>query len=79
MALDPTLSTPNSLPGDAPEQTLALITVRRRSGRPRDKIVRSRTADGVYQSLQGFLVNVHFLCKDIKLINNVSVLWSVRS
>lgn len=61
VALDAALGAPHPLPGDAPEEPLALVAVRRRRGRPRDEVVRRRAADRVDQSLQRLLVHVHFL------------------
>lgn len=64
MALDTALGTPHTLPGDAPQQALALIAVRRRGGRPEDKVVRRCTADRIDERLQRLLVDVHFLWAD---------------
>ena len=66
MALDPTLCTADALPGDAPEQTLALVTVGGTGGGPEDEIVGGGTGYGVDQGLEGLLVHVDLL----KIWNN---------
>ena len=67
MALDPTLCTADTLPGDAPEQTLALVTVGGTGGGPEDEIVGGGTRYGVDQGLEGLLVHVDLL----KILKNV--------
>ena len=52
---------PTDLSGDAPEKSLALVAVGGRGGRPEDKVVGGRAGDGVDQSLQCLLEDVHFL------------------
>ena len=66
MALDPTLCTADTLPGDAPEQTLALVTIGGTGGGPEDEIVGGCTGYGVDQGLEGLLVHVDLL----KIWNN---------
>ena len=61
MALDPTLRTADALPGNAPEQTLALVTVGGTGGGPEDEIVGGGTRYGVDQGLEGLLVHVDLL------------------
>lgn len=61
MHFDPTLGAAHALPGDAPQQTLALVAVGGRGGRPDFKIVWRGAGDGVDQSLQGLLVHVVLL------------------
>lgn len=61
MHFDPALGTAHTLPGDAPQQPLALVAVGGRGGRPDLEIVRCGAGDGVDQSLQRFLVHVGFL------------------
>lgn len=61
MHFDPTLGAAHALPRDAPQQTLALIAVGGRGGRPDFKIVWRGAGDGVDQSLQGLLVHVVLL------------------
>ena len=51
MRLDSALGTAQTLPGEAPQQTLALETVGRRRGRPDDEVVRRSAGDGVDESL----------------------------
>lgn len=58
---DPALRTAHTLPGDAPQQALALVAVGGRSGRPDLKVVWRGAGDGVDQGLQGLLVHVQFL------------------
>lgn len=55
---DPAFCAAHSLPGDAPQQTLALVAVGGRGGRPHFKVVRCGAGDGVDQSLQGLFVDV---------------------
>ena len=69
MALDPTLRTADALPGDAPEQTLALVTIGGTGGGPEDEIVGGGTGYGVDQGLEGLLVHVDLL----KIWNNNKV------
>lgn len=61
MALDPTLCASNPLPCNSPKKSFALVTVSWGSSGPQYKVVGCCTADGVYQSLEGLLINVHFL------------------
>ena len=69
MTLDPTLCTADALPGDAPEQTLALVTIGGTGGGPEDEIVGGGTRYGVDQGLEGLLVHVDLL----KIWNNNKV------
>ena len=61
VALDTALGTAHPLPGDTPEETLALVAIGRRRGGPGDKLVRRRRGDRVDHRLQRFLVHVHLL------------------
>lgn len=61
MHFDPTLGTSHTLPGDAPQQTLTLIAVGGRGGRPHLKVVGRGARDGVDKSLQGLFVHMVFL------------------
>lgn len=61
VTLDAALHAAHPLPRDAPEQTLALVAVRGRRGRPSDEIVRGGRGYRVDHRLQGFLVHVHLL------------------
>ena len=67
MALDPALGAAYTLSSDAPQQALALVAVGGRGGRPQNEIVRSGRRDRIDQSLQGFLVDVHFLRQGRKI------------
>lgn len=71
MHFDPTLCTAHSLPGDAPQQTLALVAVSGRGGGPHLKIVRCGAGNGVDESLQGLLVYVVFLLEEQREIEEV--------
>lgn len=51
MHFDPTLRTAHTLPGNAPQQTLALVAVGGRGGCPHLKIVWRGAGDGVDQGL----------------------------
>ena len=51
MTLDAALCTADSLPSDAPQQALALVTVGGRGGRPGHEVVRRGAADGVNEGL----------------------------
>ena len=51
VTFDPTLSTAHSLPGDAPQEPLALVAVSGRGGRPHLKVVGRGAGDGVDESL----------------------------
>lgn len=61
VTLDTALHTSHSLSSDAPQKTLALVTVGRRCGGPGDEIVRGGRRYGIDHRLQGFLVHVHLL------------------
>lgn len=61
MALDTALGTAHALASDAPEQPLALIAVGGRGGGPHLKVVWRGAGDGVYESLEGLLVDVDLL------------------
>lgn len=61
VALDPAFRASHALPGDAPQQALALVAVRRRCSRPRDEVMRRGWRYRVDQRLQRFFVHVHFL------------------
>ena len=47
VGLDPALGAPDALPGDAPQQALALVAVGGRGGRPQDEVVRGGARDWV--------------------------------
>lgn len=61
MHFDPALGTAHALPRDAPQQTLALVAVGGRGGRPDLEVVGRGAGDGVDQSLKGLFVHVVFL------------------
>lgn len=61
MTLDAAFHASNALTRDTPEETLALVAVGRRGGRPSDEVVRRRRRDWVDHRLQRFLVDVHLL------------------
>lgn len=61
MAFDPALCAAHALTGDTPQQPLTLVTVGGGSGCPHLKVVRSRTGDGVDQSLEGLLIHMTLL------------------
>lgn len=61
MHFDAALSTAHALPGDAPQQTLALVAVGGCGGRPDFEVVWRGAGDGVDESLQGLLVHVVLL------------------
>ena len=74
MALHAALGAAHSLPGDAPEEALALVAVGGRRGRPEHEVVRGRARDRVDQGLKGFLVDMKFL----KMFNNISLIFSCK-
>ena len=59
MTLDAALGAPDPLPGDPPEETLALVAVGGGGGGPEDEVVGRRAGDWVDQGLQGLLEHVH--------------------
>jgi len=59
--LNATLGTSQALPGESPQQTLALEAVGGRRGRPDDELVRRRARDRVDESLQRLAVDVLLL------------------
>lgn len=61
MTLDSALGAAHPLPGDAPQQPLALVAVGGARGRPQHEVVRRRARDGVDERLQRLLVHVHLL------------------
>lgn len=61
VAFDAAFGTANTLASDAPQKTFAFVAIGRRRGRPRLEVVRSRARDWINQTLQCFLVDVHFL------------------
>lgn len=63
MHFDSALRTTHTLPGDAPQQTLALVAVGGRGGRPHLEIVGRGAGDRVDQSLEGLLVHMVLLRK----------------
>ena len=66
MHLDPALGTAHTLPGDAPQQPLALVAVCRRGGSPNLKVVWCGAGDGVDESLYCLLEHMVFLQKQKK-------------
>lgn len=58
---DSALCTAHTLSGDAPQQTLTLVAVGGRGGRPDLKIVWRGAGDGIDKSLQCLLVHMVFL------------------
>lgn len=70
MHFDPTFGAAHPLAGDAPQQTLALVAVCGRGGRPDLKIVRCGARDGVDESLQRLLVHVSLLLVQRKTKHN---------
>ncbi len=61
MALDPALGAPDPLPGQSPQQALALVAVCGGGGRPQQEVVWGGGGDRVDQRLQGLFVHVQFL------------------
>lgn len=61
MAFDPAFGAAHALPGDAPQQTLTLMTVGGCCGRPHLEIMGRGGGDGIDQRLQGFSEHVQFL------------------
>lgn len=61
MAFDAALGAAHALTRDAPQQTLALVAVGGRRGRPHLEVVRRGAGDGVDQSLQRLLIHVTLL------------------
>ena len=61
VALDAALGAAHALAGDAPQQTLALMAVGGRRGRPHLKVVGGGGRDGVDEGLEGLLEHVLFL------------------
>lgn len=61
MHFNPALGAAHALPGNAPEQALALVAVCGRGGGPNLKVMGCGAGDGVDESLQGLLVDVVLL------------------
>lgn len=61
VAFDPAFGAAHALPGDAPQQTLTLMTVGGCRGRPHLEIMGRGGGDGIDQRLQGFSEHVQFL------------------
>lgn len=59
VTLNGALGTPDALARQPPEEAAALVTVGGPGGRPGGEVVRRCVRDGIYQSLEGFLVHVH--------------------
>lgn len=58
---DAALRAAHALPGDAPQEALALVAVGGRRGRPHLEVVGRGAGDGVDQGLQALLVHVVLL------------------
>lgn len=61
VAFDAALCATHSLASNTPQQSLALVAVSGRGGRPHLKIVWGGTRDGIYERLEGLLVDVTLL------------------
>lgn len=61
MAFDTTLSTAHALASNTPQQSLALIAVSWGCRCPHLKIVRGGAGDGIYECLEGLLVDMTLL------------------
>ena len=61
VTFDSALGAADALTGYAPKESFTLVAVCRRRRRPRLKVVWRRRRDGVDQTLQCFLIDVHFL------------------
>ena len=61
MRLDPTFSTPQTLPGKAPQQSLTFEAVSRGRGRPDHEVMWSRARDRVDKCLECLSIDVLFL------------------
>lgn len=66
MAFDSTLWAAHALPSNTPQQTLTLIAVGGRCGRPHFKVMGRRARNRVNESLEGLLVHMIFLQKENK-------------
>lgn len=61
MALDAALGAAHALASDAPQQSLTLVAISGRRGCPHLEVMRGGAGDGVYESLEGLLVDMNFL------------------
>ena len=61
MAFDSTLGAAHALASDTPQQSLALVAVSGRGGRPHLKVVWGGAGDGIYECLEGLLVDMTLL------------------
>ena len=61
MAFDSTLGAAHALASDTPQQPLTLVAVSRRGGCPHLKIVWGCAGDGIYEGLEGLLVDMTLL------------------
>lgn len=61
VTLDATFSAAHALASDAPQQALTLVAVSRGGGRPHLEIVWGGAGDGIYEGLEGFLIDVTLL------------------
>ena len=68
VALDPALCAADALPGDAPQQALALVAVGGGGGRPQHEVVRCRARNRVDQRLQRLLVHMQLLQRMISTV-----------
>lgn len=61
VAFHSTLGAAHALASDAPQQPLTLVAVGGRGGCPHLKVVWGGAGDGIYESLEGLLVDMAFL------------------
>lgn len=61
MAFDSTLGTAHALASNPPQQPLTLVAVGGGSGSPHLKVVRCGAGDGVYEGLEGLLIDMALL------------------
>lgn len=61
VALDSTLGTAHALASNTPQQSLTLVAVSGCGGCPHLKIVWSGAGDGIYEGLEGLLVDMTLL------------------
>lgn len=61
MAFDATLGTAHALASNTPQQSLALVAVSGRRGCPHLEIVWGGAGDGIYECLEGLLVDMTLL------------------
>lgn len=68
VALDPTFGTAHALASNPPQQPLTLIAVGGCGGRPHLEVVWSGAGDGIYQGLEGLLIDMTLLqgCRKFK-------------